>query len=119
MLKSQNQLTKKDKEVISDSSTTMPRSIHITFEATDVIGIDRLEFSLDGQAFSSCMGPVTYEKLRTSLHEFTAIAREGNRKHPKRQVYRNCHKVTLRLKPKKEDSHSLASRCFSLSFNNL
>jgi hypothetical protein len=67
---------KKDKEVISDSSTTKPRSIHITFEATDVIGIDRLEFSLDGQAFSSCMGPVTYEKLRTSVHEFTAIARE-------------------------------------------
>ena len=101
------------------ASTTKPRSIHITFEATDVIGIDRLEFSLDGQAFSSCMGPVTYEKLRTSLHEFTAIAREGNRKHAKRQVYRNCHKVTLRLKSKKEDSDSLASRCFSLSFNNL
>ena len=71
--------------MISDRSTTKPRSIHITFEATDVIGIDRLEFSLDGQAFSSCMGPVTYEKLRTSLHEFTAIAREGNRKHPKRR----------------------------------
>src|SRR5919109_332448 len=68
----------KGKEVvISDSGATKSRSIKITFEATagEVGEIDRIECSLDGQAFtSSCTSPVVYDKLSRGTHEFTVRA---------------------------------------------
>ena len=68
----------KGKEVvISDGGTTKSRSIKITFEATagEVGEIDRIECSLDGQAFtSSCTSPVVYDKLSRGTHEFTVRA---------------------------------------------
>ena len=74
---------------------------NITFETTDMIGIDKLECRLDGQAFSSCMNPATYEKLRRGLHEFTSIATDeaGNME---KTSLPDSEKVTLRLKSKKE-----------------
>jgi hypothetical protein len=56
---------------IADGSTTNMRYIEITFEATDAVGMDKTECSLDGQAFSSCTSPVVYDRLSRSTHEFT------------------------------------------------
>src|SRR5215212_8988944 len=39
---------------IAEGSTTKSHYIQITFEATDAVGIDRTECSLDGQVFASC-----------------------------------------------------------------
>jgi Ca2+-binding RTX toxin-like protein len=61
---------------ISDGGTINSRYINITFEATagEVGEIDRIECSLDGQAFTSCTSPVVYDKLRKGTHEFTVRA---------------------------------------------
>jgi hypothetical protein len=45
------------------------RYIEITFEATDVVGIDNTECSLDGQAFTTCTSPVVYDRLRERERE--------------------------------------------------
>jgi hypothetical protein len=55
---------------IAEGSTTNMRYIEITFEATDVVGIDSTECSLDGQAFTSCTSPVVYDRLSRSTHQF-------------------------------------------------
>ena len=47
------------------------RYIEITFQATDAVGIDNTECSLDGQAFTSWTSPVVYEGLSRGTHEFT------------------------------------------------
>jgi hypothetical protein len=47
------------------------RYIEIIFEATDAVGIDNTECSLDGQAFRSCTSPVVYDRLSRSAHQFT------------------------------------------------
>jgi hypothetical protein len=49
---------------------------NITFETTGMIRIDKLECRLEGQVFSSCMNPATYEKLHRGVHEF--IYHENN-----------------------------------------
>jgi hypothetical protein len=62
---------KKDVE-IAERSTTKSHYIHITFEATDAVGVDKTECSLDGQAFtSSCTSPVVYDGLKKGTHNFT------------------------------------------------
>jgi hypothetical protein len=67
---------KKGVEVSDGGSTTNSRYIKITFEARegDVGTIDKIECSLDGQAFTSCTSPVVYDKLRKGTHEFTVRA---------------------------------------------
>jgi len=59
---------------IPDGGTTPIPYIQITFEATDVAGIDETECSLDGQAFTSCTSPVSYNRLSRGTHEVTVRA---------------------------------------------
>jgi hypothetical protein len=63
--------------VIAESSITNMRYIEIIFEATDVVGIDNTECSLDGQPFTSCTSPVVYDGLSRSTHEFTIRATDA------------------------------------------
>jgi hypothetical protein len=62
---------------IADGSTTNMRYIEITFQATDVVGIDGTECSLDGQPFTSCTSPVVYDRLTRSTHEFTVTSTDA------------------------------------------
>ena len=62
---------------IADGSTTNMRYIEITFQATDVVGIDDTECSLDGQPFTSCTSPVVYDRLSRSSHEFTVTSTDA------------------------------------------
>lgn len=62
---------------IEDGSTTNMRYIEITFEATDAVGIDKTECSLDGQPFTPCTSPVVYDRLSRSTHEFTVRATDA------------------------------------------
>jgi hypothetical protein len=72
MLKLQKQLIKRVCVDIAEGSTRKSHYIKITFEATDAVGIDKTECSLDGQAFTpSCTSPVVYDKVRKGTHEFT------------------------------------------------
>jgi dipeptidyl aminopeptidase/acylaminoacyl peptidase len=56
---------------IDEGSTTNMRYIEITFDATDVVGIDDTECTLDGQPFTSCTSPVVYDRLNRGAHQFT------------------------------------------------
>jgi hypothetical protein len=56
---------------IAEDSTTKSHYIQITFEATDSVGIDKTECSLDGQVFTSCTSPVIYDGLKKGTHNFT------------------------------------------------
>jgi Tol biopolymer transport system component len=66
---------------IAEGSTTNMRYIEITFQATDAVGIESTECSLDGAAFTSCTSPVVYDRLSRSSHEFTVRSTDaaGNR----------------------------------------
>ena len=55
---------------IPDGGTTPINYIRITFEATDAVGIDKTESSLDEQPFTPCTSPVVYDRLSRSTHEF-------------------------------------------------
>jgi Tol biopolymer transport system component len=55
---------------ITDGGTTPIPYIRITFEATDAVGIEKTECSLDGQPFTPCTSPVVYDRLSRSTHEF-------------------------------------------------
>jgi len=59
---------------IPDGGTTPIPYIRITFEATDAVGIDETECSLDGQAFIPCTSPASYDRLSRDTHEFTVSA---------------------------------------------
>lgn len=48
--------------------------ITITFDATDAVGVDETECSLDGGAFTSCTSPVVYDRLSRGTHEVTVRA---------------------------------------------
>src|SRR5919108_438770 len=57
---------------IAEGSITKSHYIQITFEATDAVGVDKIECSLDGQAFtSSCRTPVVYDRLKKGTHQVT------------------------------------------------
>jgi len=45
-----------------DSSTTKSQYIQIAFGATDAVGIDKTQCSLDGKAFTSCTSLIVYDK---------------------------------------------------------
>jgi hypothetical protein len=62
---------------IAEGSTTNMRYIEITFEATDAVGIENTECSLDGAAFSPCISPVVYDRLSRSTHQFTVRATDA------------------------------------------
>jgi hypothetical protein len=56
---------------VSDGGTTKSHYIKITFEVTEGNqGLDKIECSLDGRAFTSCTSPVTYDKLKKDTHKF-------------------------------------------------
>jgi hypothetical protein len=56
------------------SSRTPVPYTGLTFEATDAVGIDNTECSLDGQAFTFCTSPVVYDRLTRGTHEVTVRA---------------------------------------------
>lgn len=60
-------------EIPNGGITPIPY-IRITFEATDAVGIDNIECSLDGGAFTSCTSPVSYNRLSRGTHEVTVRA---------------------------------------------
>jgi dipeptidyl aminopeptidase/acylaminoacyl peptidase len=62
------------REITDGSGTTPIPYIEITFEATDAVGIDETECSLDGGAFTSCTSPVSYDRLSRTTHEVTVRA---------------------------------------------
>jgi hypothetical protein len=62
------------REITDGSGRTPIPYIEITFEATDAVGIDEIECSLDGQAFTPCTSPVSYDRLSRSTHEVTVRA---------------------------------------------
>jgi hypothetical protein len=60
---------------IPDGGATPIPYIQITFEATDAVGIDETECSLDGQqTFTPCTSPVVYDRLSRGTHEVTVRA---------------------------------------------
>jgi Tol biopolymer transport system component len=59
---------------VADGGTTPTPYIKITFEATDAVGIDSTECSLDGQSFTECTSPVDYDRLSRGTHQFTVRA---------------------------------------------
>jgi hypothetical protein len=59
---------------IAEGSTTNMRYIEIIFLATDAVGIDKTECSLDGQAFTSCTSPVVYDRRNRGSHQVTVRA---------------------------------------------
>jgi hypothetical protein len=61
---------RRNTEIPNGGITPIPY-IQITFEATDAVGIDSIECSLDGQAFTSCESPVSYDRLSRGTHEVT------------------------------------------------
>jgi dipeptidyl aminopeptidase/acylaminoacyl peptidase len=56
---------------IPDGGTTPINYIRVTFEATDAVGVEKTECSLDGQPFTPCTSPVVYDRLSRSTHDFT------------------------------------------------
>ncbi len=59
---------------IPDGGRTPIPYIRITFEATDAVGIDTTECSLDGGEFTSCTSPVVYDRLSRGAHQVTIRA---------------------------------------------
>ena len=59
---------------VADGGTTPTPYIRITFEATDAVGVEDTECSLDGQTFTFCTSPVVYDRLSRGVHEFTVRA---------------------------------------------
>jgi hypothetical protein len=62
---------------IADEGTTPIPYIKITFEATDTVGVDNTECSLDGQPFTSCTSPVVYDRLSRDTHQVTVRATDA------------------------------------------
>jgi hypothetical protein len=67
--------------VLGEGDTTPTPYIRITFEATDAVGVEDTECSLDGQAFTSCTSPVAYDRLSRGTHQVTVGATDeaGNK----------------------------------------
>jgi HYR domain len=62
---------------VADGGTTPTPYIQITFQATDAVGIDNTECSLDGQSFTSCTSPVVYDRLSRGTHEVIVRATDA------------------------------------------
>jgi hypothetical protein len=62
---------------ISDGGTTAIPYIRITFAATDAVGVESIECSLDGGAFTSCTSPKVYDRLSRGTHEVTVRATDA------------------------------------------
>ncbi|MDQ4101208.1 MAG: HYR domain-containing protein [Thermoproteota archaeon] len=62
---------------IREGSTTNSQYIRITFDATDAVGVDETECSIDGKAFTSCTSPVVYDKLSKGSHTVTVRATDA------------------------------------------
>jgi hypothetical protein len=54
--------------------------LRVPFQATDAIGVEDIECSLDGQGFTSCTSPVIYDRTSRGSHQVTVRAtdEEGN-----------------------------------------
>jgi hypothetical protein len=63
--------------VIAEGDTTPTLYIRITFEATDAVGVENTECSLDGQPFTSCTSPVSYDRLSRGTHQVTVRATDA------------------------------------------
>jgi hypothetical protein len=59
---------------VAEGGTTPTPYIRIPFEATDGIGVENTKCSLDGQAFTVCTSPVSYDRLSEGTHQFTVRA---------------------------------------------
>jgi hypothetical protein len=59
---------------VAEGGTTPTPYIRISFEATDEIGVENTKCSLDGQAFTACTSPVSYDRLNGGTHQFTVGA---------------------------------------------
>jgi hypothetical protein len=70
-------LDRRNREVADGSGTTPTPYIRITFQASDAVGIDETQCSLDGQAFTSCTSPVVYDRLSRGTHEVTVRATDA------------------------------------------
>ena len=69
------QATDKRNRVLEEGDTTPTPYIRITFEATDAVGVENTECSLDGQQpFTSCTNPVVYDRLSRGTHQVTVRA---------------------------------------------
>jgi hypothetical protein len=55
-------------EIPNGGITPIP-DVRITIEATDAVGIDETECSLDLGVFTSCTSPVVYDRLSRGTHE--------------------------------------------------
>jgi hypothetical protein len=69
-LKLQKVADKKGVE-IAEGSNTKSHYIQITFEATDAVGVDKTECSLQRQAFTFCASLIVYDQLRKGSHQLT------------------------------------------------
>jgi Tol biopolymer transport system component len=68
------QATDRRNRVLAEGDTTPTPYIRIAFEATDAVGVEDTECSLDGQAFTSCISPVAYDRLSRGTHQVTVRA---------------------------------------------
>jgi HYR domain len=60
--------------VLEEGDTTPTPYIRVTFEATDAVGVEDTECSLDGQGFASCASAVVYDRLSRGTHQVTVRA---------------------------------------------
>jgi dipeptidyl aminopeptidase/acylaminoacyl peptidase len=57
------QVVDRRNRVLDEGDTTPTPYIRVTFQATDAVGVEDIECSLDGQGFTSCTSPVVYDRL--------------------------------------------------------
>jgi len=68
------QVVDRRNRVLEEGDTTPTPYIRATFEATDAVGVENIECSLDGQDFTACTSPVVYDRLSRGTHQVTVRA---------------------------------------------
>jgi dipeptidyl aminopeptidase/acylaminoacyl peptidase len=69
------QVVDRRNRVLAEGDMTPTPYVRVTFEATDAVGIENTECSLDGQQpFTSCTNPVVYDRLSRGTHQVTVRA---------------------------------------------